>query len=337
MFFMGAVVYALPLQHPLCKQGGLWGAALSLHQEIPEFGLTDFHQINRIKTQGFDSISLVIHWHQPNIYSHEIRPQGKEWVKDQRLIKNISYAKRLGLKVMLFPIIWLEHRKPREWRGVLKPTHPKRWWSSYRHFIMHYAQISQKLHVDWLSIGSELSSMEAHYTLWQDLINQVRKIYTGQLTYSANWDHYQDVPFWDLLDAIGMTAYYEIARKSRESIQVMNDYWNLIRSALHEWHTYKRFRIPIMFTEIGYTSQVGSAAHPWNYIASTHTDLQEQSNAYQAFTDSWKEDQVLCAAFFWNSWGFGGLQDSWYTLAGKPALARIQSFIKARKRGLQSY
>ena len=330
-------IYALPLHHPLCEQGGLWGAALSLHHEIPELGLTDRHQIDRMKAQGFESISFVIHWHQDNIYSHQIRAQGKEWVDDPRLINSISYAKRLGLKVMLFPIIWLEHRKAREWRGVLKPTYPKRWWKSYRKFIIHYARISQDLQIEWLSIGSELSSMEAQYSSWQDLIHKVRNVYTGRLIYSANWDHYQDVPFWNLLDAIGMTAYYEIAGTPGDSVQSMQDSWNLIRSALHEWHAYKRFHIPIVFTEIGYTSQVGSATHPWNYNASTHVDLQEQSNAYQAFTDSWKKDQLLCAAFFWNSWGLGGLQDSWYTLTGKPALSRIQSFIKARKRDLQSH
>ena len=331
------VVYAQKSQVDLCQDGGLWGSALSLHEDLPEFGLNDQKQIDRMVEQGFRSISLVVHWHQEHVSSHGIHAAGLEHTSDQRLIKAIHYAHQKKLVVMLLPIIWLKQRAKGQWRGTLHPTHPTLWWKAYTRFIMHYATIAQKHKVAWLSIGSELSSMEKEWMAWRQLIKKIRMTYQGKLIYSANWDHYQNVPFWHLLDAMGMTAYYEIATYEGATVQHMLDRWHLVRSALHEWYASKQYQIPLLFTEIGYASQKGSATQPWHYTRSTLVDLKEQFRAYQAFALTWYKDPLLCTAFFWNSWGIGGLQDTWYTLSGKPALMMIQAFMQARKRSMQSY
>lgn len=319
-----------------CQKDIVWGSALSLHREIPELSLGDQQNVARIKRQGFEAISLVVHWHQTDIYSHDLRPQGKEWIDDQRLLAMIRHARQAGFKILLFPIIWLNQRAHKEWRGVLKPRHKALWWNQYQKFILHYAQIAAREKVDWLSIGSELSSMESNLIEWQKLIRLVREVYPGDLIYSANWDHYQSVSFWHLLDVIGMTGYHEIARQNDRSLHAMKDRWHLIKAALFEWHSYHQFQIPIMFTEVGYASQQGSAVHPWNYTQSKVVDLEEQYLAYRSFIETWQNSNLLCAVF-WNSWGLGGLQDSWYTLTGKPILSLIRSLLKSRKRTVQSH
>ena len=43
------------------------------------------------------------------------------------------------------------------------------------------------------------------------LIAELRTLYPGLLTYSANWDEAQDVLFWDQLDLIGINAFYPLA------------------------------------------------------------------------------------------------------------------------------
>jgi hypothetical protein len=40
---------------------------------------------------------------------------------------------------------------------------------------------------------------------------EIRKIYTGKLTYAANWDDFDKVPFWKELDYIGIDAYFPLS------------------------------------------------------------------------------------------------------------------------------
>jgi hypothetical protein len=61
-----------------------------------------------------------------------------------------------------------------------------------------------------LSVGSELASLEREDTEWRALIRAIRAKYAGPLVYSANWDHLDDVQFWDALDLAGASAYFEL-------------------------------------------------------------------------------------------------------------------------------
>ena len=49
---------------------------------------------------------------------------------------------------------------------------------------------------------------------WIELIQKVRAVYQGQLTYAANYDNYQEVDFWEHLDFIGINAYFPLREPS---------------------------------------------------------------------------------------------------------------------------
>jgi hypothetical protein len=54
--------------------------------------------------------------------------------------------------------------------------------------------------------GTELGNAIAKRPqYWSQLIVKIRK-YTGKLTYAANWDDFDKVPFWKELDYIGIDA-----------------------------------------------------------------------------------------------------------------------------------
>ena len=53
---------------------------------------------------------------------------------------------------------------------------------------------------------------------WDELIAAVRTVYSGELTYAANFDQYRAVGFWPGLDLIGINAYFPLrARPSGAS------------------------------------------------------------------------------------------------------------------------
>ncbi len=107
-------------------------------------------------------------------------------------------------------------------------------------------------------------------TRWQDLIEDVRRVYSGPVGYAANFDNYYQVGFWPNLDVIGINAYFKLRDKllADESEQhlypLLVDGW---RSVLAELAKYREAQSPgdkpVIFTEMGYTFRARSTIHPW--------------------------------------------------------------------------
>jgi hypothetical protein len=229
----------------------------------------------------------------------------------------VRRAHALGLKVFLFPILDVQNRKAAEWRGAIRPGDWDAWWRGYRRFILHYASLSQRTGVELYAVGSELVTPEGMTARGKELIDAVRKLYRGKLVYSANWDHYAPVSFWNLVDVVGLTAYYKIAETATATEAEMAAAWRGIRAKLLAWS--RKIRRPFVFTEVGYPSITGCAIYPWDYTRRTATNLEEQRRAYGAFIRTWRGVKELQGVFFWDWYGEGGKEDRSYTPRGKPA------------------
>lgn len=313
------VLAALPLRP-------LDGIALSPHYENPAEGLTFDQMVDEIAALGASHISVVVQWGQADITQTSITPHPKETQEDQVVRRIIRRAKGRGLAVVVFPILWLDRRAVGEWRGTLAPTDPDAWWESYHRFILHYARLAAEEQADLFSVGSELASLEGEEARWRRLIGEVRGVFAGQLLYSANWDHYADVPFWDALDYVGLTAYYTLTDKHDASEDELTQAWIGIRDRLVPWA--RKVAKPLVFTELGYASIDGAATAPWDYTRSTVADVEEQRRCFAAFTRAWQGEPTLGGVFFWNWWGPGGREDRWYTLKGKPAVDVVKAWFE---------
>ncbi len=279
--------------------------------------------LKEIRKTGADHVSLVVSWYQKDIRSDAIYPR---WIPlgdfdttpDKKLVEVISQARHLGLKVFLFPILRLEERTEKEWRGVLVPRNKEQWLKSYRDFTMHYARLAAAQGVELFSVGSELCTMEQEERYWRKLIRDIRSFYRGKLLYSANWDHYKKIAFWDALDYLGLNGYYELTQSDRPALdELLRSWWN-IQNDLATWQDQNRQK-PILFTEIGYPSVDGGCSKPWDYTRQDEPDLQEQALCYRAFFLTWGKSQRLGGVYFWNWYGQGGENDRNYTPRGKPA------------------
>ncbi len=296
------------------------GVALTPHYEHRAEGLTFDGLVDDAAAAGAPTLSVVVQWSQPHITSHEIEPHPIHSQRDDVVRRIIRRARARGMAVLVFPILWVEHRAPGAWRGTLAPDDRAAWWRAYRRFILHYAELAAEERAALLSVGSELSSMERDAAAWRALIADVRARYSGRLLYSANWDHYAWVPFWDALDLVGITGYYRLAEVGRFDPPVADlvARWALIREHLGLWlQTVDR---PLVITELGYPSVDGAAQAPWDYTGAQPVDLEEQRRCFQAFYEVWADAPELAGVFFWNWWGPGGPTDRWYTPRGKPAM-----------------
>jgi hypothetical protein len=296
------------------------GIALGLYSKDP--GYTYENEIREIKALGATHVSIVVSWYQKDVRASEIYPRWKgvgdfDTPTDEKLAQVIDGARRAGLDVFLFPILRIEERKPKEWRGVLAPQDRKAWQQNYRRFIMHYARIAAKHGVALYLVGSELCSQEQDVDYWKSLIASVRKIYPGELIYSANWDHYKKIGFWDDLDYIGLNGYYEMSQSGQPTVEEVVRRWWEVSNEIAAWQ--ERHRKKLVFTEIGYPSVDGGCKHPWDYTRVAPVDLQEQALCYEAFFLSWNRSAILGGVYFWNWYGQGGENDRSYTPRGKPA------------------
>jgi len=213
-----------------------------------------------------------------------------------------------------------------------------RWFESYGDFILHYARLAEALGIEALCVGTELHGTIHREREWRALISEVRSVYSGQLTYAANWyEEYEQVPFWDALDWVGIQAYFPLAQADhpgRDSIARGWDRWieDIGQLAADVGR-------PVVFTEIGYRSAPGAAREPWIWPTRGESttdirDLQVQADAFQAFFDRvWPEPWVQ-GAYVWKWYSQRTLMDRDlsrdFTPQGKPAEAVLRRAYSAR-------
>lgn len=238
-------------------------------------------------------------------------------------------ARELNLRPIVMPIVLLRNPRGSEWRGVIDPPDWEDWWRQYFDFILFFADLCREADAEALMIGSELVSAEKYTNKWYELIEQCRKrFYGGKLGYSANWDHYRPIEFWDRLDFIGMTSYYTLADQKNPTVQQIMDKWAPIKKDILAWQ--KRIGRPLLMTEVGWCSQEGAGTAPWNYYQNQVATLaghEEQRRLYVAFVRTWADTPELLGAIWWE-WDAspGGPEDYGYSPRGKPAEEVLRQF-----------
>lgn len=272
--------------------------------------------IDEIAAIGASHVALVVTWAQPDVRAVRIAPS-RATIDDAVLDHAIAHAHSRGLDVLVFPILTIDELRPGQWRGTIQPADIDVWWRSYERFILHYAAFAARHQTAAFLIGSELGSTEGWRYRWYHLISRVERRYSGTLVYSANWDHYQHVTFWNRLDLIGVTGYFELTRNKSAPQAELERAWRRVRDELLAFAA-KRDR-PLWITEVGYTSVDGAATRPWDYTMRGPIDLEEQRRLYAAFARVWTGISRLESVFFWNWYGKGGPDDRDYTPKGKPA------------------
>jgi hypothetical protein len=283
--------------------------------------------LDEIVSVGADTVKFVVDARQENGRSARIYLDLRMTPSADQLSDLIKYAKSKGLRVILMPIVLLDNPIGDEWRGKISPLEDNggwyEWWESYRAMLGYFAWIAQLNNVDVLVIGSELVSTQSNVEEWTKTINKVRETFKGRLTYSANWDNYWTVPFWDQLDMVGMNSYWKMSdnKGDKATLDDMKHEWKEIQGDLLPW--LKKTGKPLLFLEIGWFSQTNAAVTPWDYTQLLEVeplDMEIQKRLYEAFFQSWYGQPMLGGFSIWE-WtpGDGGPKDSGYTPEGKPA------------------
>ncbi len=320
----------------------LRGMALTLHSKDPDFS----PMLRELPDLGVNFVCVSVHVYQDHGDSLAPARHPTKTPSDGTIRRVLKEARRLGLEIALLPIVLLSSPKDNDWRGNLSPPDLrgrtrgdanygapdwKAWFRGYRAVISHYARLAEECRASVFCVGSELSSTEGQVKEWQQVVREVRQRFSGELTYSANWDHYEEVGIWKELDFIGLSAYYELTTSKSPSLPELTRSWRGVRQKILRWRKEAGLTaLPLLFTEIGYPSIDGCASKPWDYTQKTVADLHEQMLCYQAFVGTWNGSPELGGAIFYEWWGRGGRDDKGYTPRGKPALRVLRDWFTSR-------
>jgi hypothetical protein len=339
LFTPGTLFFLCLLAIPFSTQAKQYGIALVDYSHAGYASAESDQQLERIADTGVEWINLVAPQMLDNIDSTAIYRSSENGMTptDEALIHAINKAHLLGLKVMLYPHLELAH-DPDHWFGEagknFSAAQWDEWFVSYTEFMSHYADLAASNGVEQLSLGMELMYAEKQEAHWRELIPIIRQRFSGTLIYAENYQtetytsEISNVNWWDLLDYIGIDAYYDLVPegKTNPTLEDMVEAWKPIVERLEKYS--QKWNKPILIPELGYRSSHGSVHHPWDNPRGD-VDLQEQANAYEAFYKSFTDKSWFAGVFWWahSKNEPSSIENTSYSPMGKPAEAIIRQYL----------
>lgn len=314
--------------------------------------------MNQIVATGANTVTIIPNFFQQNGSSNSVylkmgEPEDvNQWDNEsdtfEQVRLSIVSAKAQGLKVVLKPHV--ETEQPRQWRATFTPTDPKAWFASYKAMMVEYAKVAELAHADMICVGTEMDSMidptkvcsdgKTYTQKWAEIIDAVRDVYSGKVTYAATYWTVKDVGFWDKVDYIGTDAYIPSSTVNDPTVDQIVDAWITPHFSpwVREQHENKsvveyykalseRYGKQVIFTEVGYRSMDGANKDPGVHGSGGTYDEQEQVDCYNALYKVMENygGQWLAGSFLWSYYSFANPMEergvSWtdYTTQHKDA------------------
>jgi hypothetical protein len=212
----------------------------------------------------------------------------------------IAQAHARGLKVMLVPHLWVETQA---WRAQIDPGDDAgwaRWAASYRRFLLTWAEVAREGSAEMLSVGVELRSWVTtpRAASFLPIIEEVRRVYPGLLTYSANWDDVEHTLIFEALDLIGINAFYPLAQREGAGLDELLRGGRAVAAGADA--IARAWGKPVLLTEIGYTTRRDPAVRPWEWpdgMKDVVIDQRAQAEAYLGLISPFLDSRT-CAGFF---------------------------------------
>ena len=177
-------------------------------------------------------------------------PTTRGWSTDDEIRRAVDLARENNLKVILKPVVNCDDGVWRAWVKFYRPVTDEeraagttgeldpwadapvmrdgqvrdlakwdQWWQCFRGFLLHYAKIAEDEDVEMLCLGCEMNSTEEFDDRWRALIAEIRAIYHGAITYDVNHGRESQVAWWDAVDVISVSAYYQVPPPEGQTIE----------------------------------------------------------------------------------------------------------------------
>ena len=240
------------------------------------------------------------------------------------VIETIRLAHDKKLTVMVKPQLYI----PGSWTGDMTFDSDQEWsaWeSAYEDFILTFAKIADSMETELFCLGTEFkTSVNLRPQFWKNLILKVRTVFSGKITYAANWDDFDEFPYWNLMDFIGVNAYFPLSDLATPTVLALTEAWQPYVHKIEQLAITENK--PIIFTEYGYLSVDHCAHKTWELekkVKSLPINEQAQANALDALLLVYSAKPYWKGGFLWkwfpNGQGHEGYPERDYTPQDKVA------------------
>lgn len=295
--------------------------------------------LTRLKATGLNAVLLPVVVTAPNANATSVALDPLARGEAGRLVAMIKDARKRRMAVALVPHLRLDDG---QWRGRLEPDDLDAFFSSYTKALVHLARIAERHCVSTLSIGIELKALtksEAALPHFLSLISTLRKEFKGQLTYSANWDEAESVPFWSALDVMGVNAFFPLSKAPNPDDAVLEGVAQSIVTAMDAFA--REQKRPWWMMELGFKATPASYVEPWKWPGEVRArtlavDERSQQRGYRAWFKALESAQTVEAVFFWmvpsalddvdHPWAFEPAQG--FSFVNKRAEGDVRAFAK---------
>jgi hypothetical protein len=262
---------------------------------------------SRAMTETLDELQeLGVEWVAIHPYS-EVRRDGSIRIRRRAadtgyLPSAVQRARHAGIDLFWKP--HLAYWGSFEWRGAIEfgndQTAWRRFFDGYREFILDQARFAEASGLSLFAVGVELEATTHFEPEWRRIIADVRRVYSGRITYAANWDSLSKVPFWDALDLIGVQAYFPLSEATDPDRASLEKGWERHLKSLREIS--ERHAKPVLFTEIGYDLSASAAREPW--LTASRDNARNRALRSLLITTALEqvERQPFIAGMFWWKW-----------------------------------
>jgi len=269
------------------------GATVSVVNRIEKHLIANASKrvFKRLHDQGYTAISLIpfAGLRGDDVVPFDQRPAGET---DLSMRLGAARAHALGMQVMLKPHVWPRGGDPTKF----EPPSWEKWFASYEKYVVHEAQLAERIGAEWLCIGTELSRSESRPE-WRRLIRVVRSIYHGRITYAANFDAFEKTPFWRELDAIGVDAYFPLASTmDATDAQLLAGARDAVTRMQRVANANGR---NVILTELGYPSTPGAWIDPWSEHRDREPDPSAQARSFKAMLAALRAAPRIGGWFVW--------------------------------------
>ena len=250
--------------------------------------------------------------------------------KTEGIMASNALAHEYNMTVMLKPHLWINHGFYTGNLDFATDAEWEKWETDYEKYILDFARLAQTEKMELFCFGTELgNSIAKRPQYWSQLIVKIKKIYTGKLTYAANWDDFDKVPFWNELDYIGIDAYFPLSDAVTPTVAELNKAWKEHIQKMDKLQA--KINKKILFTEFGYRNSNAAAKEPWTENQNTMNNL-AQANAYEALFQTLSQKTWFAGGFAWkwyaDEYHKQKTNNVDYTPQGKPALETIKKWYK---------
>ncbi|MCB0634673.1 MAG: hypothetical protein KDD15_33305, partial [Lewinella sp.] len=217
---------------------------------------------------------------------------------DESVIYAHAQAQQLGMYTLLKPQLWVSSA----WPGEVSMPDETAWvdfFEYYYRWIRHYALLAEMRHFDTFCVGVEFSiATRTHPDAWRSMIRRIRGLYSGPITYAANWgEEFEQLAFWDELDFIGLNCYYPLSNGERPSKKELEDAFAKVLKKAEA--VSKKFQKPLVFTEVGFRSVDQTWKNPHAEAGDRAYNPECQRLCYEVLFEGIADKEWIKGLFIW--------------------------------------